>query len=92
MSTPRMSPPTAVSRRPPAPVFTAEWAAGGEPGGTVDTYAIESDGLRRSFIWASAGDKLKVQNHWVGGESTPLPQAQFVSGNDKRLQWYVEPP
>lgn len=75
------------------PNFIERWyiyPLGDEPGGEAGTYSIESDALRRSYMFSN-GNKLQVQLFYRDGESTPLPQAHFASGDDARLQWYIEP-
>lgn len=62
----------------------------GEPGiqSTDTIYAIESDGLRRSFLYQH-GKGVSVQGLFKGGKQTPLPQNRFKFGNDQNLQWQV---
>jgi hypothetical protein len=75
------------------PNFSERWyiyPLGDEPGGELGTYSIESDALRRSYMFAN-GNKLQVQLFYKDGTSTALPQSHFASGDDARLQWYIEP-
>jgi hypothetical protein len=76
------------------PNFKERWyiyPLGGEPGGEANTYAIESDALRRTYLMSN-GSKVQVQLLYVDGENTASPHpSPFLSGGDNpKLQWYVE--
>jgi len=62
-----------------------------EPGGEAKTYSIESDALRRSYVYVASGGKVEVQRFFVDLEQTPLPQAEFNWGAAAQLQWYFDP-
>jgi hypothetical protein len=77
------------------PSFRERWYVyplGGEPGGTAGTYAIESDGLRRTYVYGN-GSKVQMQLLYEDGENTESPHnsPDLPKRNATRLQWYIEP-